>query len=134
MTTPERLRRRQRIEGSALIIIALLMLGQSWYFNAEDRDQRACIQQNFVELSRALDARADLTQRETSQNKALWLIYAEAAGLVKDDPTAELKPKDQARLQRELVAQLLEYKREITEIEQERRENPLPPYPVGVCD
>lgn len=117
-----------------LILVGVLMILQSWYFNAEDRDQRACFEEKFSELSVALNSRSDLTERETSQNKALWLIYADAAGLVRDDPTQELKPKDQARLQRELVAQLLEYKKTITEIEQERKENPLPPYPVGVCD
>jgi hypothetical protein len=110
------------------------MIIQSWYFNAQDRDQRGCFEEKFSELSVALDARADLTEKETAQNKALWLIYANAAGLVKDDPTKPLKPADQERLQRELVKQLLEYKDTITTIERERQKNPLPPYPVGVCD
>jgi hypothetical protein len=116
-----------------LIVIGVLMLVQAWYFQARANDQQECLADNFQELSVALDARAGITDRESEQNRALWGIYAEAAGLVKDDPTAELKPADQAKLQRELVAQLLEYDRVMGGIERERRENPLPPYPPGKC-
>jgi hypothetical protein len=44
-----------------------------------------------------------------------------------------LPPKEQRRLQRKLVSQLLEYKKTITSIEKRRQEHPLPPYPIGVC-
>jgi hypothetical protein len=135
MTTPERLRRRQLVEGGLLIVIGILMLGQTFYFNAVDREQRRCVTENFQELSVALDARAALVDRETSQNQALWSIYAEAAGLVNsdDDPSYELGPKEQHRLQEKLVEQLLVYEDAIEEIKAERKENPLPPYPVGEC-
>lgn len=133
MTTPERLRRRQRTEGRFLILIGLAMVAQAWYFHSVDRGQSECVERNFSELSHSLDARSALTARETEQNKALWLIYANAAGLLKDDPTAELPPKKQTQLQRRLVGQLLEYRREITAIERERSEHPLPPYPAGEC-
>lgn len=133
MTTPENLKRRQLVEGALLIAVGLAMLWQGWYFAGEGREQRECLADNFQELSVALDARANLADRETAQNQALWGIYAEAAGLVRDDPTAELKPEDQAKLQRELVAQLLEYQDVMAGIREERRETPLPPYPAGVC-
>lgn len=141
MTTPERLRRRQYIEGALLVVIGILMLVQSAYFHKVDQDQREvdveqqqCLADNFQDLSVALDARSKLTSRETSQNKALWLIYAEAAGLLKDDPTGKLSKKDQNQLQIDLVHQLLEYRREITDIEKDRKAHPLPPYPVGQCN
>lgn len=140
MITPEAFRRRQLLEGVALVVIGIFIAAQSVYFNTqdtrqddEDMAQRSCFEKKFRELSVALDARAELTERETAQNKALWLIYAEAAGLLKDDPTAELTPKDQSKFQRKLVAQLLEYRKVINEIERDRRRNPVPPYPVGVC-
>jgi hypothetical protein len=133
MTTPERLRRRQLIESAMLIVVGILMIIQSYYFHHEDREQRECLSDNFVALSEALDIRSELVSRETAATKRIWLTYAEAAGVVKDDPTQELPPKEKARLQRKLVAALLDYERVIEDIERERRENPLPPYPVGVC-
>lgn len=134
MTTPEKLRRRQLVEGALLIAIGIGMLVQSAYFAGRDEAQNNCMSGSFRELSSALDARSDLNQRETSQNKALWLIYADAAGLVKDDPTKPLSKADQQRLQRQLVAQLLEYRRVIGQIERERQDNPVPPYPEGRCE
>jgi hypothetical protein len=133
MTTPESHRRGQVVLGVFILLLALFTVAQGVKSAQYERETQACIADKFRELSAALNARARLTERETSQNKALWLIYADAAGLVKEDPTEELKPKDRERLQRQLVAQLLEYKKVITEIEKERRENPLPPYPVGIC-
>jgi hypothetical protein len=133
MTTPERLKRRQLIEGAMLIVIGLAMLWQSWYFAGQADEQRQCLVDNFQELSVALDARGDLAERESAQNKALWSIYAEAAGLVRDDPTEELPPREQAKLQRRLVAQLLEYDRVMDDIADQRRSTPLPPYPAGQC-
>lgn len=133
MTTPENFRRRQLVEGAMLIVVGIAMILQGWYFANEDRAQRVCVEDKFRELSVALESRADLTERETAQNKALWMIYARAAGLVQDKEEIKLTPKQQEKFNRELVNQLLEYKRVITSIERERQENPVPPYPVGVC-
>jgi hypothetical protein len=133
MTTAERLRRRQLIESGLIIVIGVLMLLQTAYFQGRAAEQQDCLAENFQELSVALNARGVLQERETAQNQALWGIYAEAAGLVKDDPTAELEPADQERLQRKLVAQLLEYDRVMENIERERKDNPFPPYPAGQC-
>ena len=119
--------------GILLVLLAIGTLVQAIYFAREDGEQQRCLSQNFQELSVALDKRAELSSRETEQNQALWGIYAEAAGLIKDDPTAELKPADQKQLQIDLVKQLLEYQRVIEDIREERRKNPLPPYPLGAC-
>ena len=137
MTTPERLRRRQLIEGGILILLGVFIAVQSLYFSLEDRDQRKCFEENFSKLSYALEARSRLTERETNQNKKLWLIYAKAAGIVKASgkPAEEaLTEKQKKELNNALVKQLLSYQSEIRKIEQDRRENPLPPYPVGVCE
>lgn len=133
MTTPERLRRRQIIEGVLLILIGFAMLGQTWYFNEQDREQRDCLGDNFAELTVTLTARADLAERESAATKRLWLINAEAAGLLKDDPTRPLTPQEQARLQAKLVDALLDYEKVINSVERSRREHPVPPYPVGEC-
>ena len=116
MTTPERFRRRQRIEGAVLIILGLLMLGQALYFNAADSRQRACVNDNFHELSLVLQRRADLVDRETEAARRVNL--------------AELAVDTEA----EFLYELRRYKREIDQIQQARSRNPLPPYPVGECD
>lgn len=134
MTTPERLRRRQRRETAAVLFVMLLTLGNIAYNNREEAKQRDCIVENFRDLSQALEIRADLAKRETTVSKNLWLIYAEAAGLIKDDPTKPVPPKAAERLQRELVAGLITYKATIEQVEVERTANPVPPYPVGTCD
>lgn len=140
MTTSEVYQRRQLFNGIALVVIGLFIAGQSFYFNAQDRRQdaearaqSACFQDKFRKLSEALEARAELTQRETAQNKKLWLIYADTAGIVRHNPTRDLSPEEQADLRRKLVAQLLVYKREIQKIERDRSRNPVPPYPAGLC-
>lgn len=115
MTTPERLRRRQRIEGSLLVVIGILMLLQSAYFTGQDRQQQECLQKNFVALSEALDVRSELTRRETAA--------AEKVNL------AELEVSTNA----EFVSRLRDYEAEIEKIQRLRRENPLPPYPAGRC-
>lgn len=132
MTTPERLRRRQMFEGAALIAVGVLMLVQAFYFQGQADRQRQCLADNFSELSVALSVRGNLAERETAQNRQLWGIYAQAAGLLKH-PEDELTPAQQRRFQVKLVDQLAEYQRVIRGIEHRRRETPLPPFPAGVC-
>ena len=137
MTTPERLKRRQLIEGACLILVGVLMVVQGFYFHHVDRGQSACVQRNFTALSRALDARSGTAERESEQNRALWGVYAEAAGIIQESgkPADEaLSKADQARLNKELVSKLVEYQRVMKGLERERREHPLPPYPPGTCE
>lgn len=115
MTTPERLRRRQLIEGVLLISIGFAMLWQTWYFNEQNDEQQQCFVNNFQALSEALDSRSELTARE-----------AEAARRVN---LAELTSKTEE----EFIAELNWYKSEMETIQKGRKDNPLPPYPVGEC-
>lgn len=147
MTSPERLRRRQRIEGVFLICLGAFIAAQSIYFNQKDSDQQDCLETNFVNLSVALNVRADLAQDETAVRKRvdkaeseIWDTYARAAGLLRDDPTAELPPAKQEQLQIDLVDALLNYQAvseqaedAIVKIQLDRTRNPVPPYPVGTC-
>jgi hypothetical protein len=134
MTTPEKLRRRQRIEGVVVILLAIFTVVQGVAFSLEDRDQQRCVEEKFGELSVALDARADLTERETEATRRVWRVYAKAAGLASQDSSNELSPEQENRLRAELVAALLNYQDEARAIQAERKENPLPPYPIGSCD
>lgn len=115
MTTPERLRRRQLIEGLVLIVIGVVMIIQGFYFGHQDKEQRECLANNFRDLSVALNDRSSLVDRETQANRRVNL--------------AELNSTTDA----EYLAELQWYDREIDAIEKARDETPLPPYPVGEC-
>lgn len=134
MTTPERFRRRQIVEGVILILLAIFSVGQTVAFQNEDSDQRECVEDKFRELTVALDARSDLAGRESRASQNVWDVYARAAGLLKDDPTEELPPAEQEQLQRDLVAALLDYQDTMNDVRRQRAETPYPPYPVGICD
>lgn len=126
MTTPERLRRRQRAEGAILILLAIFTVLQAIYFNEQDQRQRQCIHTEVANLSESLNARAELVRKESEASQRNWLVYAEAAGLIKDPAHPKLDKADQERLNKELVAALLNYKKVIAEVQKEREENPIP--------
>lgn len=137
-----------RVQGYVLIAIGLIMVLQGWYVYDRLNDTVDCMQDNFRDLTTALNAREEinhseavLSRRDTAADRALWLINAEAAGVLKDDPTAELSPADQAKFQRKFVQQLLVYKAVTEDIQRQRTENvaraeshPLPEYPTGACN
>lgn len=123
MTTPERLRRRQRREGFAVIVIGLGLIFQQWYFGnrADDAAQanaatNECIARQFSKLSAVLSARSDLAQRESN---AVADVLVTAANATNGDQVA---------------AALRRYDRERRAIAKARKDNPLPKFPTGRCD
>lgn len=122
--------RRMFAQGLVLIVI-IAALGT--YFQVQSNQQETCFENQLATLSGNLADRAALNEKETAQNKALWLIYAEAAGLIKDPGDPELNEDDQSRLNTELVEQLLTYQVEIHKIEKERDQLPTEVYPAGSC-
>lgn len=116
MTTPERLRRRQRIEGGLIIAIGLLMLWQTWFFNERDAGQQECLQENFAALAESLDAREGLTSRESEATQRVIQDVSDS--------------QDRATLTRAFN----EFKKEQDAIEKVRKQNPIPPYPPGLCN
>lgn len=115
------------------IVLLLLIVGVTVYFNVRFDRQQACFEHRLEDSSEVGVSRSDLVEKESAQNKALWLIYAEAAGLIEDPTHPELDQADQDRLNTKLVNQLLEYKREITQIEKKRDKLPVRPYEAGTC-
>lgn len=134
MTTPDRLRRRQRILGVVVLVLAIFTVTQATYLTVQDRAQNKCFQDRFTELSHVSAIRADLAEKETRATAGVLGVYARAAGIVKDKPGYKLSPAQQERLNGQLVKKLLEYGKKTAEVQQERREHPIPPYPVGTCD
>jgi uncharacterized membrane protein len=116
MTTPEDFRRRQRIEGTILLILGLWVA--YWTYDNSQRDQEiiACLETKVNELSVAAGARADIVERETSANKKVLLSVP------------------QVKTEKAFSKLLHDYKVTIENIQEDRRENPMPPYPKGTCD
>ena len=115
MTTPEKFRRRQRIEGAAVTVIGALLLAQAWYFQNQDEEQRDCIRDQVQSVVNTLTARSGLAQRE-SDNTARVLIAA---------ADADAETNFQSVLDR--------YKREQEAITAARDANPIK-YPTGTCE
>jgi len=124
MTSPEKLRRRQHILGIIVILLAIFSVLQALYFQRQRVETQNCIARNFAELSSALQARADLQERESS---ATEFMIVEFARYIRQRPPTE----------EERVARLLEiadlYERMVDDIQGDRQRNPIPPYPRGTC-
>lgn len=127
MTTPERLRRRQYIEGALLVVIGVLMLLQSAYFHSVDQDQSECLETNFAALSKALDTRSELQEQESSATRNVLLAFAKAAREVDAPKKRQLENREK------MIDALLEYDRITAHVQDQRDKHPFPPYPAGTC-
>lgn len=129
MTTPEKLRRRQRVEGAFLVFLALFTLGYGVWDSKQNERQDQCMADQFRQASEAQTVRAELAEEQT------------ALGLKVDD--------NQDRLVRELAASqsreesllaLTKFQRtnsrlnsqEATLLEK-RKNTPIPEFPEGTC-
>lgn len=130
MTTPERLRRRQRIEGWFLVVIGIGLVVSTIYFRHEDMDQRACQAANFEKQNQVLQARSELGTREANvarlESRATRILFRDG-----------FAAKNQADLfaaygdYRERIATIDESRKKIAK---ERRATPVPDFPKGTCD
>jgi len=138
MTTPERLKRRQIfieiLVGTFALVLGVLTVFQGIHFQHVEAAQRACIADNFQKLSKAVGIRAKLSEKETKAERAIWVVYGKAAGAIKDPRHPHIDPKTQAQLNVQLVHALLNYTKVSSSIQQDRRDHPVPPYPVGSCE
>lgn len=116
MTTPERFRRRQRIEGTALVILGVFTILMSLYFRAQDIDQRACLTNQFRQLSDALSTRSNVTARDSKATTDVILEVARAKKPGEVRKSLDRYIAKQARL--DLI----------------RKQNPFPPFPEGACE
>lgn len=116
MTTPERLRRRQRIEGTILLILGVFTILVSIYFRGQDAAQRECINSYISASSETSAIRSKLVEQESRATRRLLLKGTSA------ETRAEFQ---QARVQ---------YVKSIKAIDQMRAANPLRPFPEGICD
>lgn len=146
MTTPERFRRRQLIEGFVLIMLAIFIAVQSVAFSLEDRDQSKCLRESFADLNQALVGRTQLAteaNRLKDQNAQLtadqfdWLLNLFVTSASNQNPTEQERAELRERFLRETKEfqnQRAKLKQEIAEVTEEQTNHPLPPYPAGKCD
>lgn len=120
MTTPEKLRRRQRRESAGLLILGLVMTVTTIY-DSNQRDKQKdefqeCITSVVTELTDSLTARSNLTEPDARSVREL----------IRD----LLKSKTEADSRKAISA----YNATQVEIAKVRKSNPIPPFPDGTCD
>lgn len=115
MTTPERLRRRQLIEGTVLIILGICMILQAWYFHHNDIIQKKCLADQITAVTKSYTARAKITQRDSEAK------------------TKVIKEVAQAKTQEQVRSALNEFLTTQNQIDEDRKNHPVPPFPPGTC-
>lgn len=71
VTTPERLKRRQMIEGSGLLILGIITVMMSVYFRHQGDVQRTCLSEYIKANSQTSQVRAELVNRESQATRTL---------------------------------------------------------------
>lgn len=144
MTTPERFRRRQRIEGAFLIFIGLTIIISTAYFRSADTAQRACLADNFGALSTTLNARGELARKDTKVNlieadatrlesRANNDFYKEAFAATSDAGVFDAYGGYRVTLA-EVNRMRAKVDRRRAHIAAEREAHPIPGFPAGTCD
>lgn len=143
MTTPERLRRRQRREEILLIVLGLLVGATSIYFHGQDVNQRQCFADNFTQLSSSLSGRSDIAGREARAAK-LESTATRLESAANNDfykaafaSTSQAEVRDAYRDYQVAAAKVnrmrakVDHRRE--RIAVDRAEHPIPDFPEGTC-
>ena len=144
MTTPERLRRRQRIEGVFLIIVGLAVVVSSLYFRHQDQQQRSCLTSTVGGIVDALNARGEIATRQAQvakresnvarlESNATRRLFRE--GFAAEDQAALFAAYGQYRITLSVVdakRERIDEKR--AQIEEDRAKNPYPDFPAGTCE
>lgn len=121
MTTPERLRRRQRIEGTALVLFALFSTATMFYLDSRNDDeieqQRECLVQVTSDLIAVIESGREASLTEQTGDR--HLILGALSGKI---TTPE-----------EVALAMKRYRHHVDEAKHLRRSAPIPPDPAKVC-
>lgn len=116
MTTPERLRRRQRLESFGIALLAVLLVAATLYFKGVSDAQQACLR-NYISFSSHTSAvRARLLDEESAATRHV-IVSGLTAGSHADIERAKQQYDDAMQ-----------------QIDRARAANPVQPIPKGVCD
>jgi hypothetical protein len=121
VTTPERIRRRQRRETFLVVVTILLACGSVIYNNSRTGATVECQARAFSELSVALNSRADVRKPLDAAVRKVIDSFADAAAVKNPDTKA-------------IVATLEEYRKVSDEYAKKVEDTPIPDYPTGKCD
>lgn len=108
--------KKQIRQGTFLVALGLTTAALGVYVRAADTQQRDCLADSFAALTDSLEARVEIGDRD-SQVKTR-VIYRVA----------------RATSDAEVAAALSDFLVEQARVDRERDENPVPPFPSGVCD
>lgn len=116
MTTPQRLKRRQMIEGTALLILGVFTILMTMYFRAQDMEQRECVASQIQAIGNTLTKRGNLLEDESDATRQ---VIREA-----------LTAQDREALEQARDTYFLELGR----IDAAREKTKIPPFPPGTCE
>lgn len=116
MTTPERLRRRQRFESAGIAVLAIALVVVWVWFNGQTTAQQRCLTTYISINSKTTAIRADLLKRESKTTRAFLLDATEA------------------KTRHQFMAVRARYAKSLEAIDRARAAHPVQPFPKGVCD
>lgn len=116
MTTPERLRRRQRINDIGIALLAGLLLFAWFYFQGRADAQDHCLTNYISTNSETSKVRSALVEQESKATRDIILNGTAA------------KSREEFKKARD------QYVSALKAIDRARDENPVQPFPKGVCD
>lgn len=117
VTTPERFRRRQRIEGTILVVLGLFTVASTAYLDHQAKEQRACLVETVGALVDTIETGRSAANTEQSATRHL-IGQALSGKLITES---------------QVDAATTEYRESIARAKHKRKTSPLPPDPEKVC-
>ena len=115
MTTPERLRRRQRRETAGIAILAFGLVASTFYFKAQDNEQDECLSAFIQNQTDTSAIRSNLVERESRTTRRI------------------IKGVFTATNGQQVRAAYDKYQKAVAQIDQARAENPVKQFPEDLC-
>lgn len=116
MTTPEKLRRRQRTEEALLLVVMIILAVQYIVFKHQVNSQQECMADQFSQLTKSFTARSAITAADSKSKTNVILGIAKHQG----NPD----------VQRAALNEFIVDQKKINDL---RNSHPVPPFPPGRC-
>lgn len=115
MTTPERLRRRQRLESLGIAILAFALVAVFIYFRGQDDAQEDCFNNYFTQQAKTSKIRGTIVERESEATRRI------------------IRKALTAQTREDIIKAREAYFRSLQRVDEAREANPIPPFPEEVC-
>jgi hypothetical protein len=130
MTTPEKFRRRQRIEGTVVIALAIASIAYGVVDSREEQARDACMVKSFEQANDVQNLRASLAEQTSEVQEA---IDNNQNRVIQTVSSANNR-KEVARAFAEFNAEVERLDDERAELLRERKNTDIPPFPTGKCE